>query len=604
MFRTPTWFLRRRRLREQAVDETVLVALDVEAESYGTTLIDLAEMTFHRPALGLRLIGIAESKKALEGRIRHMITQPKPRTAKLGLCGLLAIALAAAALLPMARGERARDAWDARTVALTQGQVDPSHRDHQVSAAALLDSDRELIQQVLALVKQVEENYPQQATHWPAGPVLYHVNTEGRVTVWLYQELWRRDKDCADDEVGWGSSQLVNATGMYYLPDGTPLRSRWYERGGGMKNIRVKIGRRVPDGERVGLILKRYLSPEADLWSRDGRERTILLDSRDDLPVAIIVHVDKPASMGSWRVGNVEANPQASDDFEQLIITGPPLENRGPMLVTVRLPPAATEPSAEMAEEDWPDWDAAANSHAHAVVEEGVGFDGIVAGQTTSEFIKSKLGEPYEERNSQKTGWWLDYRPRYGLDFWLKRQTGVLAEIRLNKGFEGRLRSGISMASTQQEVFQTYGQPRDVKTVVDLEKHFDNQILYRRLNVLGRLWDSKIFYRQRGLLFWFEGDKIKQIVIHAKESAQGEPSAAAAQEDQPDGDAAAAPTCCTSIRLWPLKVPNAWRNSASRRTNHHPPPFVILPGGCAPSVGAWSSTPTATMTRSRTPLRS
>ncbi len=94
-----------RRLREQAVDETVLVALDAEAESYGTTLIDLAEMTVRRPALGLRLIGIAESKKALEGRIRHMITRPKPRTAKLGLCGLLAIALAAAALLPMARAK-------------------------------------------------------------------------------------------------------------------------------------------------------------------------------------------------------------------------------------------------------------------------------------------------------------------------------------------------------------------------------------------------------------------------------------------------------------------------------------------------------------------
>ncbi len=356
-----------RRLREQAVDETVLVALDAEAESYGTTLIDLAEMTFHRPALGLRLIGIAESKKALEGRIRHMITRPKPRTAKLGLCGLIAVAITAAVLLPMARGERARDAWDARAVALTQRQVDPSHRDHQVSAAALLDSDHELIQQVLALVNQVEKNYPQQATHWPAGPMLYHVNAEGRVTVWLYQELWRRDKDCADDEVGWGSSQLVNATGMYYSPDGTPLRSRWYERGGGMKDIRVKIGRRVADGERVGLILKRHLAPEADLWSRDGLERTVLLDAWDELPVAIIVHIDKPAGMGPWRVGNVKANPQASDDFERLIIMGPPLENRGPMLVTVRLPQAtpaaAPEPSEGPAQEAKPDEGVVAGSH-------------------------------------------------------------------------------------------------------------------------------------------------------------------------------------------------------------------------------------------------
>lgn len=94
-----------RRLREQAVDETVLVALDAEAESYGATLIDLAEMATYRPTLGLRLIGIAESKKALEGRIRHMITRPKPKTAKLGLAGALALALTAAVLLPMARGQ-------------------------------------------------------------------------------------------------------------------------------------------------------------------------------------------------------------------------------------------------------------------------------------------------------------------------------------------------------------------------------------------------------------------------------------------------------------------------------------------------------------------
>jgi len=94
-----------RRLREQAVDETVLVALDAEAESYSTTLIDLAEMTFTRPILGLRLIGIAESRKALEGRIRHMMTRPKPRTARVGLWGLLAISAIAAALLPMARAQ-------------------------------------------------------------------------------------------------------------------------------------------------------------------------------------------------------------------------------------------------------------------------------------------------------------------------------------------------------------------------------------------------------------------------------------------------------------------------------------------------------------------
>jgi len=91
-----------RRLREQAVDETVLVALEAGAESYSTTLINLAEMAFERPIVGLRLIGIAESKKTLEGRIRHMMSRPKPKTAKVGLVGALGVVVLGAMLIPMA----------------------------------------------------------------------------------------------------------------------------------------------------------------------------------------------------------------------------------------------------------------------------------------------------------------------------------------------------------------------------------------------------------------------------------------------------------------------------------------------------------------------
>ena len=95
-----------RRIREQAVDEMVLVALGVEAGSYSNTLIDLAEMASSRPALSLRLVGVVESKKALSARIRHIISRPIPKTARLGILGLLTIILAAAVLLPMAKAER------------------------------------------------------------------------------------------------------------------------------------------------------------------------------------------------------------------------------------------------------------------------------------------------------------------------------------------------------------------------------------------------------------------------------------------------------------------------------------------------------------------
>jgi beta-lactamase regulating signal transducer with metallopeptidase domain len=94
-----------RRVREQAVDEMVLVALGAEAGSYGRTLIDIAEMASLHASPALALVGVAESKKSLEGRIRHMITRPMPKNARVGVTSVLVVAAIGAILLPMARGE-------------------------------------------------------------------------------------------------------------------------------------------------------------------------------------------------------------------------------------------------------------------------------------------------------------------------------------------------------------------------------------------------------------------------------------------------------------------------------------------------------------------
>ncbi|MGE5294753.1 MAG: M56 family metallopeptidase, partial [Solirubrobacterales bacterium] len=98
-----------RRVREQAVDEMTLVALGAEAKSYGNTLIDIAEMAFLRPSPALRLIGVAESRKSLEGRLRHMMTRPIPKSARVGAMGALVIAAVGAVLLPMARAQNRTD---------------------------------------------------------------------------------------------------------------------------------------------------------------------------------------------------------------------------------------------------------------------------------------------------------------------------------------------------------------------------------------------------------------------------------------------------------------------------------------------------------------
>jgi len=79
-----------RKVCEEAVDETVLVALGGQAKDYSNTLIDIGETVFWKADLGLRLIGVAESKKALQWRIRHMLNRPIPKNSKLGALGIIA----------------------------------------------------------------------------------------------------------------------------------------------------------------------------------------------------------------------------------------------------------------------------------------------------------------------------------------------------------------------------------------------------------------------------------------------------------------------------------------------------------------------------------
>jgi len=95
-----------RKVREQAVDEMVLVAMGEQAEDYPETLLNISRLTFSRPVLSLRLIGVIESKKALHRRIKLMLNRPIPKNAKLGTFGLLIVIITAAILLPMAKAQK------------------------------------------------------------------------------------------------------------------------------------------------------------------------------------------------------------------------------------------------------------------------------------------------------------------------------------------------------------------------------------------------------------------------------------------------------------------------------------------------------------------
>jgi len=150
--------------------------------------------------------------------------------------------------------------------------------------------------------------------------------------------------------------------------------------------------------------------------------------------------------------------------------------------------------------------------YTSGIIEEGIGFEDILIGspKCNKEFIKSRLGKPEKEKDT-----FLSYGDKYGLDFSFTRD-GILEEIKVNSNSKGELTSGISMSSKKYDVFETYGVPASEKTVNDLNKRLEDLVLYKKWRFFGKPTESKIFYRRKGLLFWFKGDDILQIVVYQK----------------------------------------------------------------------------------------
>jgi beta-lactamase regulating signal transducer with metallopeptidase domain len=90
-----------RRLREEAVDDAVMLALRDEAEAYAPTLLEVAKFAFRRPLASLGLVGILESRSALRQRIERLVNFRAPRQAGVTLLSLCGIFAFSAVALPM-----------------------------------------------------------------------------------------------------------------------------------------------------------------------------------------------------------------------------------------------------------------------------------------------------------------------------------------------------------------------------------------------------------------------------------------------------------------------------------------------------------------------
>jgi len=90
-----------RRVREEAVDDAVMLALRDDAEIYPPTLLEVAKLAFNRPLASLGLVGILESRSALRQRIERLMDFHAPRKAGLTVVSILGILAFSAVALPM-----------------------------------------------------------------------------------------------------------------------------------------------------------------------------------------------------------------------------------------------------------------------------------------------------------------------------------------------------------------------------------------------------------------------------------------------------------------------------------------------------------------------
>lgn len=77
-----------RRVREEAVDDDVMLALRDDAEIYAPTLLEVAKLAFNRPLASLGSVGILESRSALRQRIERLVNFDAPQKAGLTIVSI------------------------------------------------------------------------------------------------------------------------------------------------------------------------------------------------------------------------------------------------------------------------------------------------------------------------------------------------------------------------------------------------------------------------------------------------------------------------------------------------------------------------------------
>ncbi|MGA9779840.1 MAG: M56 family metallopeptidase [Limisphaerales bacterium] len=111
-----------RRVREEAVDDAVMLALRNEAGTYAPTLLEVAKLALNRPLASLGLVGILESRSALRQRIERLVQFNPPRKAGLTFVSLCGVFVFSAVALPMGEAPSPAEQSDSTNVPAVEQQ--------------------------------------------------------------------------------------------------------------------------------------------------------------------------------------------------------------------------------------------------------------------------------------------------------------------------------------------------------------------------------------------------------------------------------------------------------------------------------------------------
>lgn len=120
---------------------------------------------------------------------------------------------------------------------------------------------------------------------------------------------------------------------------------------------------------------------------------------------------------------------------------------------------------------------------------EGEGWRGFRVGATREELIKD-LGKPDNDPKDR----WLQWKKKYSIHCLIDDKRGAF-ELRFDQGFSGETTAGIGIGSSLKKVLSIYGDPSTQE---------------------DRGGAKKLIWSSKGILIWFGGDKVSQIVVFKK----------------------------------------------------------------------------------------